>query len=138
MNGELGMNLNLSAGYIWVDAEYKAGPQQGLRYGPEQPQHSVRLAANYKLPDTAWSFGGNVAGTSKIRRSGGTGAAAWTIRQGSLALVGVNARYRITPQSHALLAVSNLLDRHYRSLHSLNYSPYGEPRTVSLNLKHTF
>jgi len=98
----------------------------------------VRLAANYKLPDTAWSFGGNLAGTSKIRRSGGTGAVAWTIRQGSLVLLGVNAKYQITPQTQALVAVSNLLDRSYRSLYSLNYSPYGEPRRVSVNLKHSF
>lgn len=138
VNGKVGANLNLAAGYTYVDAEYKAGPQQGQRYGVEQPQHSVRLAANYKLPDTAWSFGGNVAGTSKIRRTGGTGAAAWTIRQGTLALVGVNAKVQITPQTQALVAVSNLFDRSYRSLYLLNHSPYGEPRRFSVNLKHTF
>ena len=138
VNGKVGANLNLAAGYTYADAEYKAGPQQGQRFNPEQPQHSVRLAANYKLPDTAWSFGGNLAGTSKIRRSGGTGAAAWTIRQGSLVLLGVNAKYQITPHTQALVAVSNLLDRSYRSLYSLNYSPYGEPRRVSVNLKHSF
>lgn len=138
VNGKVGANLNVAAGYTYVDAEYKAGPQRGQRFGAEQPQHSVRLAANYKLPDTAWSFGGNLAGSSKIFRTGGAGAAAWTIRQGSLVLVGVNAKYQITPQTQALLVVSNLLDRNYRSLYLLNHSPYGEPRRLSVNLKHTF
>ena len=138
VNGKVGKNLNLAAGYTYVDAEYKAGPQQGQRFNAEQPQHSVRLSANYLLPDSAWSFGGNLAGTSKIRRSGGSRAAAWTIRQGSLVLLGAHARYQFTRHTQALLAISNLTDRSYRSLYSLNYSPYGEPRRVSLNLKHTF
>ena len=138
VNGRVGANLNLAGGYTYVDAEYKAGPQQGQRYGAEQPQHSVRLAANYRLPDSAWSFGGNLAGTSKIRRTGGAGAAAWTIRQGTLVLLGVNAKVQITPHTHVLLAISNLADRSYRSLYLLNHSPYGEPRRFSVNLKHTF
>ncbi|MEW7850902.1 TonB-dependent siderophore receptor [Massilia aurea] len=137
-NGQVGQNVNLAAGYTYMHAEYKAGPQQGQRFAPEQPRHSVRLAANVKLPDTAWAFGGNLAGTSKIARSGGSGAAAWTIRQGSLLLLGVHARYQFTPNTHLQLAVSNLADRHYRSLYAVNYSPYGEPRRFSANLKHVF
>lgn len=138
VNGKVGANLNLAAGYTYVDAEYKAGPQRGQRFGAEQPQHSLRLAANYQLPDSAWSFGGNLAGSSKIYRTGGAGASAWIIRQGTLVLLGVHAKYQITRQTQALLAVSNLADRSYRSLYLLNHSPYGEPRRVSLNLKHTF
>ncbi len=137
-NGKIGKHLNVAAGYTYVDAEYRAGPQRGQRFGPEQPQHNVRLAANYQVPDSAWSFGGNLAGSSKIRRTGGTGAAAWTIRQGTLVLLGINAKYQISRQTQALLAVSNLTDRSYRSLYLLNHSPYGEPRRVSVNLKHTF
>ena len=137
-NGQVGTNLNLAAGYTYMHAEYKAGPQLGQRYATEQPQHSMRLAANYTLPDTAWAIGGNLAATSRIYRTGGAGASAWTIRQGGLVLLGINARYRITPQTHLILAVSNLADRHYRSLYAVNYSPYGEPRRLSANLKHTF
>lgn len=138
VNGKVGANLNLAAGYTYVDAEYKAGPQRGQRFGAEQPQHSLRLAANYQLPDSAWSFGGNLAGSSKIYRTGGAGASAWTIRQGTLVLLGMHAKYQFTRQTQALLAISNLADRSYRSLYLLNHSPYGEPRRVSLNLKHTF
>lgn len=138
LNGQVGRNLNLAAGYTYSTAEYKAGPQQGQRFGPEQPQHSLRLAGNYKLSDTGFSIGGNVAATSKIYRSGGTGAGAWTIRQGGLVLLGLNAKYQITEKTQVLMAISNLTDRSYRSLYSLNYSPYGEPRKVLVNLKHTF
>lgn len=138
LNGKVGRNLNLAAGYTFTDAEYKAGPQQGQRFGPEQPRHSLRLSAHYKLPDTDWSFGGNVEARSKIYRTGGTGASAWTIRQGDLLLLGVHARYQVTPKTQVLIAISNLTDKRYRGLYSLNYSPYGEPRRVSVNLKHTF
>jgi outer membrane receptor for ferric coprogen and ferric-rhodotorulic acid len=138
MNGQIAQNLNLAFGYTYVDAEYKAGPQQGTRYGTEQPRHNLRLAVNYKLPDTGWSIGGNVAATSKIHRTGGSGAAAWRIDQGALVLLGLNARYQLSPKTQVSMAVSNLTDRRYRSLYSLNYSPYGEPRKFSVNLKHSF
>lgn len=138
MNGQVAPNLNLAFGYTYTDGEYKAGPQEGTRFGPEQPRHNLRLTVNYKLPDTGWSVGGNIAATSKLRRSGGSGAAAWTIRQSGLVLLGVHARYQISPKTQVLMAVSNLTDRRYRSLYSLNYSPYGEPRRFSVNLKHSF
>ncbi|WP_188394446.1 TonB-dependent siderophore receptor [Oxalicibacterium flavum] len=136
INGQASANLNIAAGYTYVSAEYKAGPQKGQRYGVEQPRHSLRLAANYKLPETSWSVGGNVTATNKIHRSASNNA--WTIRQGGLVLIGLNARYQISPKTQMLLAVSNLTDRSYRHLYSLNYSPYGEPRKLSVNLKHTF
>ena len=138
LNGQVGRNLNLAAGYTYMNAEYKAGAQQGQRYATELPQHNLRFAASYRLADTGWSVGGNVAATSEIRRSGGTGASAWTIRQGAVVLFGLSAKYQISPKTQVLVAVSNLTDRSYRSLYSLNYSPYGEPRRVSVNLKHTF
>ncbi len=138
VNGRIGTNLNLAFGYTFVDAEYRAGPQRGQRYGTEQPRHNLRVAASYQLPDTDWSIGGNVAATSPIHRSGGSGASAWTIRQGSVMLVGVHARYQISRDTQLLMAISNLTDREYRSLYSVNYSPYGEPRRFMVNLKHKF
>ena len=137
-NGRVGRSLNLAAGYTYTRAEYEAGPQQGQRYTPEQPQHNLRLSAMHRIADSGWSVGGNIAATSKIYRTGGTGASAWTIRQGAVALLGLNARYQISPRTQVLVVVSNLTDRRYRSLYSVNYSPYGEPRKVLVNLKHTF
>lgn len=137
-NGQVGRNLNLAAGYTYTKAEYEAGPQQGQRFTPEQPRHNLRVSAMQRIADTGWSVGGNVAATSAIYRTGGTGASAWTIRQGAVALLGLNARYQLSPKTQVLIAVSNLTDRRYRSLYSVNYSPYGEPRRVAVNLKHTF
>lgn len=138
VNGQVGRNLNLAFGYTFVDAEYKAGPQEGQRYSPELPRHNLRVAASYHLPDTDWSVGGSVAATSKISRTGGSGATAWTIREDALVLLGVHAKYQISPQTQLLMSISNLTDRKYRSLYSVNYSPYGEPRRFLVNLKHSF
>ncbi len=137
-NGQVGRDLNLAAGYTYTKAEYEAGPQQGQRFTPEQPQHNLRLSAMQRIAGTGWSVGGNIAATSAIYRSGGTGAAAWTIRQGAVTLLGLNARYQLSPKTQVLFVVSNLTDRRYRSLYAVNYSPYGEPRRVAVNLKHTF
>lgn len=42
VNGKVGANLNLAAGYTYVDAEYKAGPQQSQRFN-----RSFKLTQSY-------------------------------------------------------------------------------------------
>lgn len=138
LSGQVTPNLNLAAGYTYLHAKYAAGPNKGDRYGTEQPQHSLRLTANYHLPNTAWSVGGNLAATSKTYLSGGAGANAWASRNSAMVLLGLNARYQISPKTQLLLAVSNLTDRNYRHLQWRNYSPFGEPRRFLVNLKHEF
>ncbi|MEF9965294.1 MAG: TonB-dependent siderophore receptor [Comamonas sp.] len=138
VNGQVSPELNLAAGYTYTSAEYVAGPQKDQRFRTEQPRHSMRLAANYQLPGTQWSLGGNVAATSKAYKNGGSGANAWTIEQGALVLLGLNARYRITPKTQLSLVVSNLTDRSYRHLYGREYAPFGEPRKFSANLRHDF
>ncbi|MCD2511451.1 TonB-dependent siderophore receptor [Comamonas endophytica] len=138
VNGQIRPGLNLAAGYTYTSAEYIEGPQKDQRFRTEQPRHSLRVAANYQLPGTQWSVGGNVAATGRSYKSGGTGAAAWTIEQGSLVLLGLQAKYRITPQTQLNLAVSNLADRSYRHLYGREYAPYGEPRKFTASLRHDF
>jgi outer membrane receptor for ferric coprogen and ferric-rhodotorulic acid len=138
VNGQVGRHLNLAASYTYVNAEYAAGPKKGERYGTDKPRHSLRLTADYQLPGTGWSIGGNVAATSKTYKTSSSAAAPWTIRNRALVLVGLNARYRITPKTQVTLAVSNLTDRSYRSLYARNYSPFGEPRKFAVSLRHQF
>lgn len=138
VNGQISRGLNLAAGYTYTSAEYVDGPQKDQRFRTEQPRHSLRVAANYQLPGTQWSVGGNVAATGKAYKSGGTGAAAWTIEQGTLVLVGLQAKYRITPSTQLNLAISNLTDRSYRHLYGREYAPFGEPRKFTASLRYDF
>ncbi|MBS7778100.1 TonB-dependent receptor [Acidovorax sp. CCYZU-2555] len=137
-NGQITRELNIAAGYTYTSALHVEGPQKDQRFLTEQPRHSLRLAANYQLPGTQWAIGGNVAASGKAYKPGGSGATAWTIRQGTLVLLGLHAKYRITPKTQVSLAVSNLTDRSYRHLYGREYAPFGEPRKFTANLRHDF
>jgi outer membrane receptor for ferric coprogen and ferric-rhodotorulic acid len=137
VNGQVGHHLNLSAGYTYTAAKYVAGLEKGERYATDTPRHSLRLAAQYQVPDTGWSAGGNVAATSGTY-SAGTWPVPHTMRQGTLVLIGLNAKYQITPQAEVQLGVSNLTDRRYRNLDFLTGAPFGEPRKFTANLKYRF
>ena len=113
VNGQVSPGLNLAAGYTYTAAEYVAGPQKDQRFRTEQPRHNLRVAANYQVPNSPWSVGGNVSASSRAYKNGGSGANAWTIRQGALVLLGVNARYKLTPKTQLNMAVTNLTDRKY-------------------------
>lgn len=106
-------------------------------FNRDTPRHSLRLAAQYQVPDTGWSAGGNVAATSGTY-STGTWPVPYTMRQGTLVLIGLNAKYQITPQAEVQLGVSNLTDRRYRNLDFLTGAPFGEPRKFTANLKYRF
>ncbi|WP_423454473.1 TonB-dependent siderophore receptor [Ottowia sp. VDI28] len=138
VNGQVGRNLNLAAGYTYTTARYASGPENGTRYATDQPRHSLRISADYRLPGTNWAFGGQVAATSSAYKTGGSGPTAWTIRNSAMVLVGLNARYNITPKTQVSLVVSNLTDRRYRHLEGVNYSTFGEPRKFMVNLRHMF
>ncbi|ODU59905.1 MAG: hypothetical protein ABT02_08315 [Comamonadaceae bacterium SCN 68-20] len=140
-SGEIATGWNVAAGYTFTGSKYASGATDGQRYNPQLPRHSLRLSTAYKLPNTGWTLGGNVSARSRIYRndsSWDTGAP-YTVRSGGLVLVGLMARYEITPKADLTLAVSNLFDRTYRAnLENKYYSPFGEPRRISANLKYRF
>lgn len=138
VHGQARQGLNLAAGYTFVTAEYAAGEQKGERFRTDGPRHSLRLAAVYQWPGTAWSFGGNLAATSKTYKTSSSAANPWTIRNGSLLILGLMARYEINPRAEVLFVASNLTDRSYRNLEGRNYSTFGEPRKVTANLRYRF
>jgi len=140
-NGEILLGWNISAGYTYVSSKYASGSNQGQPYMTYLPQHSVRFASNYKLPGTAWTLGGNVSVYSKTYLEGTSDVSGnpYTIRQSGFSLIGLNAKYQIDPKTELTFAISNLFDKTYRAyLESRDYSTFGEPRKLSLNLKYHF
>jgi len=133
--GEIAPGWNVSAGYTFVDSEYASGEQKGERYMSTLPRHSLRLASSYRIPDTRWTVGGNVRAYSPLRNQGD----GYDIRRGGLVLVGLMAKYRISPQADVNLVVDNLFDRrYYATVDSLYYTPFGAPRSFSVSLKYRY
>jgi len=135
LDGELAPGWNVAAGYTYVHSEYASGERKGERYMTTLPRHSVRLATTYALPGTDWTVGGSLRLFSELRNTGN----GYDIRRGTLVLVGLTARYRISPRADLTLVVDNLFDRrYYATADSLYYTPYGEPRSFSASLKYRF
>ncbi|WP_423454628.1 TonB-dependent siderophore receptor [Ottowia sp. VDI28] len=139
--GEIQTGWNLAASYTYVNAKYASGADNGKRYASYLPEHSLRIATSYKLPGTSWTLGGNIAAYSKASLSGESWVSglSYSARQGGFAVVGLNAKYQINPKTELTVAVSNLFDRTYRAfLESRDYSTFGEPRKLVVNLRHRF
>lgn len=133
-SGRLQPGWNLAAGYTYVHSQYASGAQSGQRFMSSLPRHSLRVASSHQIAGTPWTVGGNVQATSGIFNTDG---ATYTIRRGGLALFGLTAKYRITPQADLTLVVDNLFDkRYYATVDSLWWSPFGAPRRLAVNLKY--
>ncbi|MFT4102399.1 MAG: TonB-dependent siderophore receptor [Burkholderiaceae bacterium] len=136
INGEISRGWNLAASYTYVSSKYSSGDQQGQRFMTSLPRNSLRLATIYKVPQTDLSIGGDIRAFSRIYK---TDNETYYINRGKLALVGLVAKYYITPKTDLTLRVDNIFDkRYYSTVAGLNYSSFGEPRRVSLNLKYHF
>ena len=48
------------------------------------------------------------------------------------------AKYQITPQAEISFSANNVFDRRYRYPNAVNYTRYGEPRSVFASLKYRF
>lgn len=133
INGLVARGLQIAAGYTYVDSKYASGPQKDERFMTTLPRHSARLAANYSIPATAVTVGGSLRYFSRIYH------ATDKLSRGGMVLARAHAAYQITPQASLSLAIDNLFDkRYYATVDSKFYTPYGDPRKVSLNLKYTF
>ncbi|TEA78859.1 TonB-dependent siderophore receptor [Allopusillimonas ginsengisoli] len=135
VNGEILSGWNVAAGYTYVSSKYASGTNKGEHYMRSLPRHSLRLASSYKLPDTRWTIGGNLRVFSELDNMGSD----YGIHRGGMALVGLTAKYQISSQAEVTLVVDNLFDRrYYATVDSLYYSPFGEPRRISANLRYRF
>lgn len=141
LSGELSPGWQMMAGYTFVDSKYVTGEMIGLRYGTWLPRHNMRLTTAYKVPGSDWTLGGNLSARSQLYLddvSWFTGETA-RIRSGALLLVGLMAKYQINPNAELVMTVSNLFDKTYRAqLETKYYSPFGEPRRMSIALRYRF
>jgi outer membrane receptor for ferric coprogen and ferric-rhodotorulic acid len=130
--GTIATGLQIAAGYTFVDSKYASGAQKDERFMTTLPRHSARLAANYKVPHTPWTVGGSVRYFGSIYNAD-------NMHRGAMALFRLHAGYQITSKASLALSIDNLFDkRYFATVDSLFYTPYGEPRKVTANLKYTF
>lgn len=132
--GQLMPNWQMMAGYTYVDSEFASGEEKGRQYNSNMPQHIFRLSTLYDVPASPWSIGGDVQWLGEIFEESADfdGTQGYRTEQGSVALVGLLARYQINEQSNIRLSVRNLFDREYfESVGSTNYfNTYGAPRSA--------
>ena len=148
VSGALRPGWNLHAGYTWA----RSKDAQGEVFNPNQPEHLLRLFTTYRFQGTlsGLTLGGGANWNSSISgvRARPTGAyqadgspvtADYEVRQHSVWLLNVMARYRFTPQLSLMVNVDNLLDKTYYN--SIAWGPgaiYGTPRRGRVTLRYQF
>ena len=141
--GTLLPGWQLSAGYTYVSAKYTQdaiASNIGQRISTDEPRHLFKLYTNYRLPGkySQWSVNGSVQSQSRIYRS----ETGYYTAQGTHAIVGVGAAYKVNERLQLQLNVDNLFDRHYYT--NLGYSwsgggaRYGTPRNFLLTARYSF
>lgn len=139
LNGEVLPGWQIGGGYTYVNGKYNSGALSGQPYDTQRPDHLLRIHTTYAIPDTGWTVGGNLYVQSRFYNQGVRNAVAWRVEQGSVATLGVMAKYRLNPDTEVSLAANNVLDRRYfASSYGLYYMPFAAPRNFSVALKHHF
>jgi outer membrane receptor for ferric coprogen and ferric-rhodotorulic acid len=134
LNGALSSNWNINLGYTFTNHEYATGESKGERYDPCFPKQIFRISTTYKIPGSSWTVGGNLRAQSGIYSTSGV----TTIKQSGFALLGLMAKYQINTQAEVRITANNVFDRKYRYPNMLNYTHYGEPRSIFASVKYTF
>lgn len=130
-------NLNLTAGYAYLTSSYKVDRlNEGSQFSLFEPKHSFKIYGTYRFAGTPWRASAGMIANSAINGTGEKG-----LREGSgYAVFNAQVGYDISQNTSLTLAVNNLTDRNYYArIGGLNtYNIYGEPRSVSLNLRTGF
>jgi outer membrane receptor for ferric coprogen and ferric-rhodotorulic acid len=133
LNGALTPNWNIGIGYTFVNHEYATGENKGDRADARMPRQLFRVFSTYRIPGSAWTVGGNLHAQSNTFADYG-GA----VRQSGYALLGLMAKYQITPQAEINITADNVFDRRYLYPKSVQGSHYGEPRRVFASVRVAF
>ncbi len=133
--GELVPGLQVSGGYTYT----RKRDRFGTLLNPNYPRHLGRLTASYRLPGKldAFMLGANLSyqSSATYRESYGLGI----IDQPAVVLIGLMANYDITDATSLALNVENLLDKtYYSGVGGYNGYSYGNPRNVTVRLRHKF
>jgi outer membrane receptor for ferric coprogen and ferric-rhodotorulic acid len=132
LNGALTPNWNIGTSYTYARAEYATGANKGSDYNKRLPKQAFRVFTSYRIPGGGWTIGGNLRVQSRTSDSNKL------VRQGGYALVGLMAKYQVTPQAEINITANNLFDREYRIPNTVLNSHYGDPRSVFVSAKYQF
>lgn len=134
-------NLDLTAGYTRLLTRYVSHQtlQPGSPFTLFEPDHTVKLFANYRIEDgvlRGFSVGGGLHASSGLLGSGVAGVR----EQGGYAVASAQAGYRFNATMRLGVTVNNLFDRRYHErVGGLNsYNTPGEPRNVMVTLRSEF
>jgi len=137
ISGSPTANLQLMAGYAYITSSYEVDRlREGERFSLFEPRHSLKLYGTYRFAGTPWRASAGMTANSAVIGTGEKG-----LREGTgYAVFNAQLGYDITQKTSLTLAVNNLTDRkYYERIGGLNtYNTYGEPRSVSLNLRTSF
>lgn len=138
IGGRVLPDLNLSAGYTFLQTEYGAHPTlEGTQWSTFEPKHSLKLYARWQ---PAWLrglfVGGGVTASSALLGSGTSGVR----EQGGHAVSNAQIGYALDRRLAVTLAVNNVFDRTYWArVGGLNtYNIYGDPRSVLLSVRGSY
>lgn len=131
----------IAGGYTYVLAKYTkddVASNIGQRIATDEPKQLFKLYTNVQLDGSLarWNVGGSVYAQDRMYRR----VTGYNTSQGTYAIVGLNAGYRISDKFQLRVNLDNLLDRRYYQ--SLGYSwsggleRYGAPRSVMLSLSY--
>lgn len=139
VSGRPTKNLQLSAGYTWMDSSYlRHQSLTGEAFSLFEPRHSFKSYARYTFDNPRWSKWAIAGGLTYSSGMVGTGEKAR--RQDDYILLNAQVDYRLSENTMASLQVSNILDeKYYARVGGLNtYNTYGEPRSVMLSVRSQF
>ncbi|KAB8041685.1 TonB-dependent siderophore receptor [Janthinobacterium aquaticum] len=131
----------IAGGYTYVLAKYtKDGVASniGQRIATDEPKQLFKLHTNVQLDGSLarWNVGASVMAQDRMYRR----EAGYDTSQGTYAVVGLNAGYRISEQLQLRLNIDNLLDRRYYQALGYSWSGglerYGAPRSVLVSLSY--
>ncbi|RVT41394.1 TonB-dependent siderophore receptor [Rheinheimera sediminis] len=143
VSGQLDDNLQLQAGYTWLDTEYvqdrnasgTSSNLEGTAYSSFTPHHLFKLWLHYR-PDLfthKFSIGAGMNSQSEYYVDSGT----IRMTQGGYTTFNADAQWEISPTTQLALNVKNLFDKHYLSrIGAIGWNNwYGEPLNVQLSLR---
>lgn len=128
LNGQLSSNLQLSAGYTWMQLENPDG-SEAKTYLPRQ---LIRAAASYRVSAVpGLRVGAGINWQSAIWRDQGGGV---VTRQSSYALVDAMLHYDLDERTSLTFNLSNLGNQKYLTSLYWSQAYYGAPRHASVTL----
>lgn len=140
VGGALTPDLQIMAGYTYVEVKFTKDANTanvGRLFDLSLPKHQFKLTTSYRLPNefSQWRIGGSLYAQSATQSNDDE-----RIEQSSYRVAGLNAAYRLTPQTEFRLNVNNLFDKHYYQ--SLGWDAggnvFGAPRNIMLSATHDF